>query len=153
MTTSHRDDLDGVGELFFDLGRVGHENDLPEAGAEPADGVNEPVAVLTVERADDLVEYEQPDLAAGQEADLLGDGDPERQVGEIGLRARVTFERMLGSPDETRSSKVSPSTSRRSNRPSVNERNSSVVCADRAGPTSPTRLLRNSLSSSARRPW
>ena len=32
-------------------------------------------------------------------------------------------------------------------------RNSSVVWADRAGPTSPTRLLRNSLSSSARRPW
>src|SRR5947209_17169001 len=76
---------DGVGQLLFDVGGVGHDQYLTEPGAEAGQSTEEAIAVLAVERAEHLVEHQQADSSAGQQVDLFADGDAQRQVGQVSL--------------------------------------------------------------------
>ena len=55
--------------------------------------------MFAVERPEHLVEHQQPDRPARQEVDLLADGDPQGEVGQVGLRPRMPIERMTGAAD------------------------------------------------------
>ena len=76
-SSSHGLNLNGVRELFLDVGGVGDHQDLAKTSAEARQRTEKPVAVFTVERAEHLVEHQQSDRAAGEQVDLFADGDAQ----------------------------------------------------------------------------
>src|SRR5262245_45039295 len=85
-SSAQRLNLDGVRELLLHVGCMRDHQNLAEPSTQAGERAEQTVAVLTVERAEHLVEHEQSDGAAGEQVDLLSDGDTERQVGQVGLR-------------------------------------------------------------------
>src|SRR5581483_1091374 len=98
-SSTKRLNLDGVRELLLHVDGVGDHQDLSEPSAETGQRTEEPIAVLTVERTEHLVEHQQTNRSARQQVDLFANGDPQRQVGQIGLRTGVPVERMTGAAD------------------------------------------------------
>src|SRR5947209_16757796 len=86
-TARELDHLDGVRKLLLDLEVVGDDEDLAEAGLEAFEGEQHALLAVSVEGAEHLVEDKQADRAARLESHVLADGDPQGQIGEVGLRA------------------------------------------------------------------
>src|SRR5438067_9602670 len=100
-TAGELHDLDGVRELLLDGGVVRDYQHLPETAAQALEREQHAFLAVVVERAEDLVEHEQPHGAPGLEANVFTDRDAQRKVGQIDLRAgeAIEVERSTGVED------------------------------------------------------
>src|SRR5579875_3002491 len=87
--------LDGRRQLLLDLRGGGHDENLPEPAPETLEGCEHPGFAVLVERPEDFVEDEETDRAAGLEVDVLADGHPQGEVGEVHLGAGEALQAVL----------------------------------------------------------